>query len=256
MNDKQQLQGMGLHLSEQQAKGLADAFAEIDYAWELLPMQEGGLCMAKQIEDLQARLLECAQGAAKMQEQRDAAYVMAGKSGLERDKFAQQLKAANRKIAVMAELLREVRQYPASDNNWGRGFGFLERIDAALAGKVPDHVSGVGEKALPEGWKLIEKATCFALVNDGQVIATMAGPAAEDTAAILAAVLSGNQPDHVAGVGNMVPEGWKLVPVEPTQEMVEVGCEHEGSRINDGAGYARVLYAKMLAAAPKPEPTK
>ena len=52
------------------------------------------------------------------------------------------------------------------------------------------------------------------------------------------------------------PEGWQMVPVEPTQKMVAVGCENEGSRITDGAEFARALYADMLAAAPKPDSTK
>lgn len=55
---------------------------------------------------------------------------------------------------------------------------------------------------------------------------------------------------HRAGV--VVPEGWQLVPVNPTQSMVAVGCEDEGSRITDGAAFARSLYAAMLAVAPKP----
>lgn len=50
MNDKHQLQAMGEHQAEQH------------------------MCMAKQIEDLQTSLQECAQGAAKMQEQRDEAF--------------------------------------------------------------------------------------------------------------------------------------------------------------------------------------
>lgn len=43
-----------------------------------------------------------------------------------------------------------------------------------------------------------------------------------------------------------VPDGWKLVPVEPTPEMVQAGWEeHEGS--------VEGVYLAMLAAAPKPE---
>ncbi|MGL4756326.1 MAG: hypothetical protein ACRCXB_28565 [Aeromonadaceae bacterium] len=119
MNDKQQLQAMGEHQSEQH------------------------MCMAKQIEDLQARLQECANGAAKVQEQRDAAYVMAGKSRLERDKFAQQLKAANQQIAAMADLLIDLREGAELHlhnctvlknvlgiSNW---MNKLARIDAMLA---------------------------------------------------------------------------------------------------------------------------
>lgn len=42
-----------------------------------------------------------------------------------------------------------------------------------------------------------------------------------------------------------VPEGWQMVPVEPTSAMVVAGLEHGGI----AAGLA---YADMLAAAPKP----
>lgn len=42
-----------------------------------------------------------------------------------------------------------------------------------------------------------------------------------------------------------VPEGWQVVPVEPTSAMVVAGLEHGGI----AAGLA---YADMLAAAPKP----
>lgn len=66
----------------------------------------------------------------------------------------------------------------------------------------------------------------------------------------IADALAGKLPESA------MPKGWKLVPVEPTQEMVAVGCEDEGSRITDGAEFARALYADMLAAAPKPAPTK
>ncbi|WP_323994749.1 ASCH/PUA domain-containing protein [Aeromonas hydrophila] len=42
---------------------------------------------------------------------------------------------------------------------------------------------------LPEDWELVSKATCFTLVSDGQVIASIAGPNAEATAALLANAL-------------------------------------------------------------------
>lgn len=43
-----------------------------------------------------------------------------------------------------------------------------------------------------------------------------------------------------------VPEGWQLVPVEPTEEMLDAGYF-----TNHGAN--RGIYRAMLAAAPKPE---
>lgn len=51
------------------------------------------------------------------------------------------------------------------------------------------------------------------------------------------------------------PAGWVLVPVEPTQMMVERACEsidHLGVRWSD----MREAYEAALAAAPKPEDTK
>lgn len=41
-----------------------------------------------------------------------------------------------------------------------------------------------------------------------------------------------------------IPDGWKLVPLEPTEEMVIAGCRHEN--FGDMAG----RYAAMLSAAP------
>ena len=46
--------------------------------------------------------------------------------------------------------------------------------------------------------------------------------------------------------GAPVPEGWQLVPVEPTEEMLDAGYF-----TNHGAN--RGIYRAMLAAAPKPE---
>lgn len=55
-------------------------------------------------------------------------------------------------------------------------------VRADLAGQVP-------VPTLPEGWELVSKATCFTLVHDGRVMASIAGPDAEATAELLATVL-------------------------------------------------------------------
>jgi ASC-1-like (ASCH) protein len=100
--------------------------------------------------------------------------------------LASQLSDATRQCGVMAELLREVTQIvPAigvAIDDLPVVDAFLERIEAALAGKLP-------EPSMPEGWQLVEKANCFTLVSDGQVIASIAGPDAEAAAALLATVL-------------------------------------------------------------------
>lgn len=49
--------------------------------------------------------------------------------------------------------------------------------------------------------------------------------------------------------GGEVPDGWKLVPVEPTQEML-FACEDAGSIQNHQRG--KRIYRAMLAAAPHP----
>lgn len=44
-------------------------------------------------------------------------------------------------------------------------------------------------------------------------------------------------------------EGWKLVPVEPTEEMIEAG-----DRFMEGLSRLGDAYEAMIAAAPAPEP--
>ncbi|ORJ13416.1 hypothetical protein A7D02_07320 [Aeromonas salmonicida] len=118
----------------------------------------------------------------------------------------------------------------------------LDRIEVALAGKlhICQSVSPLLDRIglltflLRELRDGVEGEWCFPGNLDERIDAALAGTLPEPA----------------------MPEGWKLVPVEPTQEMVAVGCEDEGSRITDGAEFARALYADMLAAAPKPAPTK
>ncbi|MGU5684429.1 hypothetical protein ACV1DN_09480 [Aeromonas allosaccharophila] len=63
--------------------------------------------------------------------------------------------------------------------------------------------------------------------------------------------------DHIAHVRNMVPEGWQLVPIKPTPEMVlhKSGCQHHAH--DDMTCAARrtreLVWGHMLAAAPTPD---
>lgn len=43
---------------------------------------------------------------------------------------------------------------------------------------------------VPDGWKLLAKKTCYVLMHDGAVIATLAGPESEANAAIIARMLA------------------------------------------------------------------
>lgn len=76
--------------------------------------------------------------------------------------------------------------------------------------------------------------------------------------------------DHVPDAGNMASAGWKLVPVEPTREMIEAGkdAHYEAEkRIQEPGAWKQGGFAKravraahvfqaMLAAAPQPPTVK
>ena len=47
-----------------------------------------------------------------------------------------------------------------------------------------------------------------------------------------------------------IPEGWKLVPIEPTFEMLDKGLDQSFGYV----GVAREVWAAMLAAAPEAKP--
>ena len=66
------------------------------------------------------------------------------------------------------------------------------------------------------------------------------------------------QPNHIAQHLNMVPEGWKLVPVEPTAEMLNAWCEAENktSKHLHASDVMQAGYRAMLAAAPQPPTVK
>lgn len=60
--------------------------------------------------------------------------------------------------------------------------------------------------------------------------------------------------DHLRGATKMVPQGWKLVPVEPTLAMIRAGRDTPlaGEADDDSPEDYRGVYRAMLAAAPQP----
>ena len=50
--------------------------------------------------------------------------------------------------------------------------------------------NGAKAGVLPEGWRIVPKKTCYALVEGNSVIASLAGPDAEENAAIIARILA------------------------------------------------------------------
>lgn len=57
--------------------------------------------------------------------------------------------------------------------------------------------------------------------------------------------------DRLAGLtSQQTPEGWKLVPREPTPEMIKIGVGQDGA--DDDVSYAEEIYRAMYDAAPSP----
>lgn len=53
-----------------------------------------------------------------------------------------------------------------------------------------------------------------------------------------------------------LPEGWQLVPVEPTEEMCEAGANAPLKVRQAEVTWIGVIYRAMIAAAPSPDGTK
>ncbi|MDO2946979.1 hypothetical protein M8828_01140 [Aeromonas simiae] len=108
-----------------------------------------------------------------------------------------QLADATRQCGVMAELLREtVRVIPAigvAIDDLPVVDAFLERIEAALAGKLPDHIADVSNMVAPEGWQLVPVEATMAMISAATAATTGFGTRAQWDAMLAAA------PKHQGG---------------------------------------------------------
>lgn len=83
---------------------------------------------------------------------------------------------------------------------------------------------------VPDGWKLVTKKTCYTLMHDGAVIATLAGPESEANAAIIARML--------AAPGVSTVEAHPVAWMDP-QTLDVISAERKASWLNEyGAGGA------------------
>ncbi len=67
---------------------------------------------------------------------------------------------ATRQCGAMAELLRDIHEHigasiPQTISEHYQGCDLLDRIDAVLTGKLPDHIADVSKMVAPEGWQLV-----------------------------------------------------------------------------------------------------
>ena len=229
MNDKQQLAAMGAQyrLTEEQAKGLAERMPKTG---TLQVIDDEPLCMAKRIEELEAQ------------------------------------------VRVMAELLLDLHKHigtsiPQTVSEHYRGCDLLDRIDAALAGKLPERpdtewtdaaytTTAADYRELQARHDQLQSKYKAALdvVRDLVELPYSTGGLMERLEVRERArdLLDGQVPDHTEQLLTMAPEGWQLVPVEPTERMISESID-AGRFDEDDAVF---FWASMLAAAPSPDSAK
>ena len=129
--------------------------------------------------------------------------------------------------ALHAEL--QTLQWIGADKGWDAAIDAVSaRIALMLATPTPIPDAGEVERLVTEQVKhaYYERKTITEAVGE---------------------IVSALQADHIEGVRAMVvPDGWRLVPVEPTEAMLK-GPRHDGYTFS-----VRNLYRAMLAAAPAP----
>lgn len=216
MNDKKQLAAMGEHLAEQQP-----------------------LRMAKRIDELEGQ------------------------------------------ARVMVDLLRDLHEYigtsiPQTVSDYYRGCDLLERIDAALAGTLPDRHP---DDAAVDRFSVAMKAKLAAAREKGRggwddpdactvefladLLAGHVGKGNQgnfEDIANLAMMLHQRGADPAVLAGKVpvpvVPEGWKLVPLVPTEGVCEAGVTTTVGDRQSEASWIGSIYSNMLAAAPSLDGTK
>lgn len=130
-----------------------------------------------------------------------------------------------------------------------KGLGYW--ADAVLASIRALSSAPPGEKVrvCPDGREfIIELATIMGVVDVGADSGTPV-PVHELMASMLARATEDRERWHSepGEKGERIPSGWKLVPVEPTMEMVRVAYASQPGAINTGFAQA---YRTMLAASP------
>ncbi|MDO2946978.1 hypothetical protein M8828_01145 [Aeromonas simiae] len=150
----------------------------------------------------------------------------------------------------ITELLRDLHGYigasiPQTISEHYRGCDLLDRIDAVLAGKLPDHFADVSNMVELDAYDAGH-------LNDyggGNVGWWHDYIRSELNRAHDFYQSQFGEGNHTEQTLAMVPEGWQLVPVEPTENMIGHGC---GASVMVVSEVAKA-WGAMLAAAQKPE---
>ncbi len=163
--------------------------------------------------------------------------------------MAKRIEGLEDQVRVMAGLLRDLHKHigasiPQTISEHYQGCDLLDRIDAVLAGKLPERkitkparVWGARFRhGIPEQ-TIIEAAYRYAEHESSQE---------EKEAGKI------NFDLLMAAVHKIAPEGWQLVPVEPTENMIGHGCGASVMVVSE----VIKAWAAMLAAAPSPDSAK
>lgn len=99
---------------------------------------------------------------------------------------------ATRQCGAMAELLRDIHEHigasiPQTISEHYQGCDLLDRIDAVLTGKLPDHIADVSNMVAPEGWQLVPVEPTMAMISAATAATTGFGTRAQWDAMLAAA---------------------------------------------------------------------
>ncbi|EOE4561320.1 hypothetical protein ACKC5M_003798 [Enterobacter hormaechei] len=128
--------------------------------------------------------------------------------------------------------------WPASRAEMGDVLLYRSATPAPVS--VPDAIHSQGEKSASDDYYALGWNACRAAMLQGaenaETPTTMQTAPALDSSPKIAELPSGNSP--------VIPDGWVMVPEEPTHEMLEAGDEQFGTYD---------VYRRMIAAAPQQE---
>lgn len=102
-----------------------------------------------------------------------------------------------RALLAARQPVGEPAAYGVPDGNggvkFGKGWAFTKQAEQSLGATMPLYAAppaqAVDLGAMPEGWRLSKKATCYQLSHGNDIIGNLVGPDAEENAAIIARVL-------------------------------------------------------------------
>jgi len=168
--------------------------------------------------------------------------------------MAKRIEELEAQVRVMAELLQKARPYMDHRGGAGvKGYAQLAKeIDSALAGKMPDRVN-LPLAMMPEDWVKGKYFPLHITTESGKTLYVAVDRNGGEVFVGGDAESSDAAKHFLWEIGALspvvVPKGWQLVPVEPTENMIGHGCGASVMVVSE----VIKAWAAMLAAAPKPE---